>query len=75
MVKPIYTCKGGKMPFKNRQGKQVFCGRGPSREDCPDDHQCEIGRADEYAFCCPKPKRKLISIDNILYYMLFSQEN
>ena len=31
----------------------VFCGRGPTRQDCPQDYFCNIDPTDRFAVCCP----------------------
>lgn len=30
----------------------VFCGRGPNRQDCPRGYSCNIHPTDRYAVCC-----------------------
>ena len=38
---------------KNREPlKDVFYGRGPTREDCPTGYECVIAPDDTYAVCC-----------------------
>uniref|UniRef100_A0A8W8NQL2 Uncharacterized protein n=1 Tax=Magallana gigas TaxID=29159 RepID=A0A8W8NQL2_MAGGI len=32
----------------------VFCGRGPSRQDCPSGYFCNIDPTDRFAVCCPE---------------------
>lgn len=32
--------------------KSIFCGRGPSRQDCPSGTYCDIAPNDAYAICC-----------------------
>lgn len=43
---PIATCDIGK-PLPN-----VFCGRGPNRQDCPSGYFCKIDPVDRFAICC-----------------------
>ncbi|KAK7500030.1 hypothetical protein BaRGS_00008577, partial [Batillaria attramentaria] len=43
---PLYTLRSG-------QTVEAFCGRGPSRMDCPSGYQCNIAPNDAYAVCCP----------------------
>ncbi|CAC5359127.1 unnamed protein product [Mytilus coruscus] len=40
------TCKIGK-PLPN-----IFCGRGPSRQECPKKYYCNIDPVDRFAVCC-----------------------
>ncbi|UJR21435.1 hypothetical protein I4U23_024521 [Adineta vaga] len=42
-------CKEGQIPLD-----KYFCGRGPTRKDCPSTHQCIIAPDDRYAVCCPR---------------------
>ncbi|CAH1787382.1 unnamed protein product [Owenia fusiformis] len=41
---------------KGRDRKPIFCGRGPSRQDCPSGFECNISPTDRFAVCCPKTK-------------------
>lgn len=34
-------------------GRELFCGRGPNRVDCPTGSECVIDPADRFAVCCP----------------------
>lgn len=43
------SCPGGKTPLND-----VFCGRGPDRQDCPAGYECNIDPADRFAVCCPQ---------------------
>ena len=45
-------CPGNKKPLKEG-GLQLFCGRGPNRQECPEGSTCVIDPADGYAVCCP----------------------
>ena len=36
----------------NRTKLNTFCGRGPTRQDCPTGYECIIAPDDSYAFCC-----------------------
>lgn len=47
----IRKCKVGN-PFMNSDGSEVFCGRGPTRQDCPTGFSCNIDPADAFAVCC-----------------------
>ena len=40
-------------PLVDDSGEEVFCGRGPDRQDCPDGYSCAIDATDRYAVCCP----------------------
>ena len=31
----------------------VFCGRGPNRQECPTGYLCNIAPDDSFAVCCP----------------------
>ena len=44
------------MPQVTSLGEQVFCGRGPNREDCKAGYKCNIHPTDRYAVCCRKSK-------------------
>lgn len=44
---------GHDQPLKASDGDQLFCGRGPSRVECPDGSHCVIAPDDSYAVCCP----------------------
>ena len=46
-------CGRGQKPLSN-----VFCGRGPTRQDCPSGYQCIIAPDDSYAVCCPVDNTK-----------------
>ena len=50
-------------PLVDVNGDEVFCGRGPNRQTCPDTHRCHIEPADGFAACC---KLGMI-MSNILY--------
>ena len=41
-------CGKGRQPLAG-----YFCGRGPTRQDCPSGYQCIIAPNDAYAVCCP----------------------
>lgn len=41
------SCKNGQ-PLSD-----VFCGRGPNRQDCPSGYFCHVHPADAWAVCCP----------------------
>ena len=41
-------------PQVSRSGEQVFCGKGPNREDCKAGYECKVDSVDRYAVCCPK---------------------
>ena len=45
------VCEFGKPQMYG--GKEVFCGRGPNRQDCADGYKCKIDPTDRYAVCCP----------------------
>ena len=47
------VCEVG-MPQVTSLGEQVFCGRGPNREDCKAGYKCNIHPTDRYAVCCRK---------------------
>ena len=47
------VCEVG-MPQVTSLGVQVFCGRGPNREDCKAGYKCNIHPTDRYAVCCRK---------------------
>ncbi|KAL3885814.1 hypothetical protein ACJMK2_025850 [Sinanodonta woodiana] len=32
----------------------IFCGRGPTHQDCPKGYSCKIDPVDAYAVCCPE---------------------
>ena len=54
------TCrKKQKSPCANRQTplQGYFCGRGPTRQDCPPTHECIIAPNDAYAVCCPRTQQ------------------
>ena len=42
-------CANGEQPLAG-----YFCGRGPTRVDCPSTHECIIAPNDAYAVCCPR---------------------
>ena len=45
-------CKVG-LPVKEPiSGKELFCGRGPNRDECPYGTSCVIHPTDRYAVCC-----------------------
>lgn len=39
-------------------GQQIFCGWGPSRQECPRGSYCNIAPNDAYAYCA-RPKKQL----------------
>lgn len=39
----------------------VFCGRGPNRQDCPRGYSCNIHPTDRYAVCC-RNRRKAFKL-------------
>ncbi|KAJ6633103.1 Programmed cell death protein 2 [Pseudolycoriella hygida] len=43
--------------FLDGNGRQIFCGRGPNSRECPRGTYCNIGAADEYAYCARSNKR------------------
>lgn len=45
---PFAQCSVGN-PLPN-----VFCGRGPNRQDCPSGYFCNIDPVDRFAVCCPQ---------------------
>ena len=48
-------CKVG-LPVKDPiSGKELFCGRGPNRVECPYGTTCVIHPTDRYAVCCNNP--------------------
>ena len=42
------SCAKGRTPLSG-----IFCGRGPTRQDCPSGYQCIIAPDDTSAVCCP----------------------
>lgn len=44
--------------FIDSNGKQIFCGWGPSRQECPVGSYCNIAPNDAYAYCA-RPKKQL----------------
>ena len=50
------TCQCKRTPCED-DSKQpipgIFCGRGPTRQQCPDGSICVIAPNDAYAVCCP----------------------
>lgn len=45
-------CANGQSPLAG-----YFCGRGPTRQDCPATHECIIAPNDAYAVCCPRAEK------------------
>ena len=43
---------GNPPPLTGIGGQQIFCGRGPGRQDCPEGSYCNISPVDAYAVCC-----------------------
>eukprot|EP00105_Crassostrea_gigas_P045916 XP_019930064.1 PREDICTED: uncharacterized protein LOC105346212 [Crassostrea gigas] len=41
----------------------VFCGRGPSRQDCPSGYFCNIDPTDRFAVCCPERAPPIATCD------------
>ena len=54
-------CKHGP-PEVDESGNQVFCGRGPTRQDCSPGYKCNIHPTDRYAVCCPVSESLLIQM-------------
>ena len=44
-------CPVGKA-LKDADGVEYFCGRGPSRRDCPRNSECKVAPNDAFAVCC-----------------------
>lgn len=38
-------------------GQQIYCGWGPSRQECPRGSYCNIARNDSYAYCARSKKQ------------------
>ena len=51
------TCGVGQAPLDG-----YFCGRGPSRRECPSTHRCVIAPNDAYAVCCPRLQERDVEI-------------
>lgn len=49
-------CPSGGVVVRDSQGADLFCGRGPSRVDCPPSSTCVIDPADRFAVCCQGPQ-------------------
>ncbi|XP_078001190.1 uncharacterized protein LOC144453723 isoform X8 [Glandiceps talaboti] len=49
---PKHPCLDG-IPATDANGLDIFCGRGPNRQECPADHFCNIAPDDTKAVCCP----------------------
>ena len=47
------TCKFGSPLRIPGSRKEVFCGRGPNRQECPSSHACNVS-SNGNAVCCPK---------------------
>lgn len=41
--------------------RNVFCGRGPNRQNCPRGYSCNVHPGDRYAVCC-RNRRKEFNI-------------
>ena len=41
-------------PLAKNNGDEVFCGSGPTTEECPDTHICHSDQLDGSAYCCEK---------------------
>ena len=55
------TSKGTKKNPCGKNGqplKNVFCGRGPTRQNCKAGYECVIAPNDSYAVCCPTRLQK-----------------
>lgn len=44
--------------FLDSNSKQIYCGFGPSRQECPVGSYCNIAPNDAYAYCA-RPKKQL----------------
>jgi hypothetical protein len=54
------TCQCKRTPCEDESHPHIlgiFCGRGPTREPCPDGSVCLIAPNDAYAVCCPTRRR------------------
>ncbi|CAF2818420.1 unnamed protein product [Rotaria sp. Silwood2] len=51
------VCKGSPCDDEETPLADYFCGRGPSRRECPSTHQCTIAPNDAYAVCCPRAQQ------------------
>ena len=59
MTSQTNPCRGNRTPLSD-----VFCGRGPTRQDCPTGYDCIIAPDDSFAVCCPVRRGKRNSIDS-----------
>ena len=49
----IEKCEHGDPARDEATGDEMFCGQGPSRQECPEDYECSIHPTDRWAVCCP----------------------
>lgn len=55
------NCPEGR-PVTDSNGVEIFCGRGPTHQNCPSGTECVIDPADRFAVCCKQKEEKKCSV-------------